>query len=545
MVINEAVCEGCGDCGVQSNCLSVEPLETEFGRKRMINQSTCNKDYSCVKGFCPSFVTVEGGQLRKAPAASAQQPERDLSAFANLPEPALPVLRKAQGDQPADVWGTVVAGVGGTGVITIGQLLGVAAHLEGKGIVTQDAAGLAQKGGATWSHVLIGPDQDAIRTTRVSLAGADLILGCDPLVAAHQETTARMRHGRTHVALNSSASPTAAFVKNTRWQNPAQQCANAVADVVGPEHLGLFDAEAMARELLGDTLFVNPMILGYAWQKGWIPLSEAALLRAMELNNVQVDKNKQAFLWGRRAAHDYAAVQKLLAPSQIIAFRKPEALADVVKRRVAFLTDYQNAAYASEYSNFVDRVAAAEAALPALPNGKPRTSIALAVAHNLFKLMAYKDEYEVARLHVDAGFGAKLEAMFDGPIRVTHHLAPPLLGRRDADGKPRKSAFGPWVRHAFALLARCKGLRGSAFDPFGHTAERREERALIDEYRASIDELIAALDARRLPLAVEIANLPDGIRGYGHVKARHLATVRPKWAELLTRWRDGAQAKAA
>ena len=532
VVINEAVCEGCGDCGVQSNCLSVEPLETEFGRKRMINQSTCNKDYSCVKGFCPSFVTVEGGQLRKAPAASAQQPERDLSAFASLPEPALPVLRKAQGDQPADVWGTVVAGVGGTGVITIGQLLGVAAHLEGKGIVTQDAAGLAQKGGATWSHVLIGPDQDAIRTTRVSLAGADLILGCDPLVAAHQETTARMRHGRTHVALNSSASPTAAFVKNTRWQNPAQQCASAVADVVGPEHLGLFDAEAMARELLGDTLFVNPMILGYAWQKGWIPLSEAALLRAMELNNVQVDKNKQAFLWGRRAAHDYAAVQKLLAPSQIIAFRKPEALADVVKRRVAFLTDYQNAAYASEYSNFVDRVAAAEATLPALPNGKPRTSIALAVAHNLFKLMAYKDEYEVARLFSNGDFEKKIADMFEGDYTIHYHLAPPSSAKTNAKGELLKREYGPRMMQLFKFLARFKGLRGGALDVFGRHPERVTERALIRDYRALIEHGLQRLTPETHKLILQIAQVPDSIRGFGHVKERNLAAARTRWQDL-------------
>src|SRR5690606_17118600 len=269
VVINELVCEGCGDCSVQSNCLSVEPLETEFGRKRTINQSSCNKDMSCLKGFCPSFITVEGGQLKKKAKSKAATP----AELGELPEPALPALRGGQ------VWGIVVAGVGGTGVITIGQLLGVAAHIEGKGIVTQDAAGLAQKGGATWSHVLIGDTQNDIRTTRVGTAAADLILACDPIVTVNAETLARMREGRTHVALNSHSAPTAGFVKNANWQNPQEACAVQITKAVGEAHMGVFDADAAATQLMGDTLYVNPMILGYAWQKGWIPLSHASLMR--------------------------------------------------------------------------------------------------------------------------------------------------------------------------------------------------------------------------------------------------------------------------
>ncbi|MDP2742036.1 MAG: 2-oxoacid:acceptor oxidoreductase family protein, partial [Hydrogenophaga sp.] len=379
VVINELVCEGCGDCSVQSNCLSVEPLDTEFGRKRTINQSSCNKDFSCVKGFCPSFVTVEGGQLRKKDKKTGVQ---EWTSGA-LPEPALPVLSD-------EAWGIIVAGVGGTGVITIGQLLGMAAHIEGKGIVTQDAAGLAQKGGATWSHVLIGAHQDAIRTTRVSAASADLVIGCDPIVAAHKETWQRLRAGRSHVALNVSATPTAAFVTNPDWQNPAQACVDALLNSLGESAVGVFDAEAAASTLMGDSIFTNPMMLGYAWQKGWVPLGHAALMRAIELNAVAVEKNKTAFEWGRRAAHDPKAVMALLSPAsggaQVIQFKKRETVDSLVQRRVEFLTGYQNAAYAASYQSFVQRVREREA-----PFGK--SSLTEAVARNLFKLMAYKDEY--------------------------------------------------------------------------------------------------------------------------------------------------------
>ncbi|MDP3835265.1 MAG: 2-oxoacid:acceptor oxidoreductase family protein, partial [Hydrogenophaga sp.] len=306
VVINELVCEGCGDCGVQSNCLSVEPLETEFGRKRTINQSSCNKDMSCLKGFCPSFVTVEGGQLKKKGKNKAATP----AEFGLLAEPAIPSLAGGK------VWGVVVAGVGGTGVITIGQLLGMAAHIEAKGIVTQDAAGLAQKGGATWSHVLIGDTQDDIRTTRVGTAAADLILACDPLVTINAETMARMREGRTHVALNSHSAPTAAFVRNANWQNPEDACAAEIARAVGIDGLGAFDADAAATALMGDTIYVNPLILGYAWQKGWVPLAHESLMRAIELNAVAIENNKTAFEWGRQAAVRPDELQKRVRPGQ-------------------------------------------------------------------------------------------------------------------------------------------------------------------------------------------------------------------------------------
>ncbi len=521
VVINELVCEGCGDCSVQSNCLSVEPVETEFGRKRRINQNSCNKDYSCVKGFCPSFVTVEGGKLKKP----RKEKKGDLSALPHIPQPVLPVADTA--------WGIVVAGVGGTGVITIGSLLGMAAHLDGKGVVTQDAAGLAQKGGATWSHIQIASRPEAIYTTKVDTAKADLVIGCDPIVAATKTTLAAMQPGRTYVALNTHGTPSASFVNDPDWQFPAGSCEAAIAGTVGQAGLGAFDAEQVATQLLGDSIYTNPLMLGYAWQQGRVPLSHGALMRAMELNGVQVENNQAAFEWGRRCAHDLKAVQALFQTAQVIQFVKKPGLGEVVARRVEFLTAYQNAAYAADYQAFVGKVQAAEARL----GDGGGTRLAEAVARYLFKLMAYKDEYEVARLHTDAAFAAKIDGMFEGDYRVVHHLAPPLLGRTNAQGEPVKQAFGPWMRRAFAVLARCKGLRGTAFDPFGRTEERRTERALVQEYRASIDEVLAGLDAARLPLAVEIARLPEGIRGYGHVKARHLARVRPQWAALMEQWR--------
>jgi indolepyruvate ferredoxin oxidoreductase len=528
VVINELVCEGCGDCSVQSNCLSVEPLETEFGRKRQINQSTCNKDLSCLKGFCPSFVTVEGGQLRKKARDKALSPF-DLPA---LPEPVAAVAV-----QPDSAWGIVVAGVGGTGVITIGQLLGVAAHLEGKGIVTQDAGGLAQKGGATWSHVLIAPTQEAIRTTRVGMAGADLVIGCDPIVSAGKETLLRMREGRTHVALNSNSTPTAAFVRNANWQNPAQACADAIAAAVGAQGVASFNADAAATKLLGDSIYTNPMMLGFAWQKGWIPLERASLLRAIELNAVAVEQNKAAFEWGRRAAHEWASVEKLLTTAQVLQFRPRETLEDLVARRVEFLTGYQDAAYAQRYRDFVEKVRQREAAL-----GK--TQLSEAVARYLFKLMAYKDEYEVARLHTDTRFLGRIDAMFEGDFKLHYHMAPPLLAKRNDKGELQKQRFGPAMLTGFRVLARLKGLRGTAWDLFGRTAERREERALIGEYIACIEELLATLDADRLAAAVEIARIPEQIRGYGHVKARHLKAARASWEAAMARWRAGPQADA-
>ena len=540
VVINELVCEGCGDCSVQSNCLSVEPVETEFGRKRRINQNTCNKDYSCVKGFCPSFVTVEGGKLKSAKKGDVSRPT--LSSVGTPPDPALPLAEKP--------WGIVVAGVGGTGVITIGQLLGMAAHLEGKGIVTQDAAGLAQKGGATWSHIQIANRPDAILSTKVGTAEADLVIGCDPIVAANKASLAVMRMGRTYVALNTHATPTAAFVTDPDWQFPAGACESLVIDAAGPDHVGKLDADTLAVQLLGDSIYTNPLMLGYAWQHGRVPLSLAALMRAIELNGVQVDNNKAAFEWGRRAASDPQAVKALVKTGQVIELvKRTTNLDDMIARRVEFLTAYQNAAYAQRYKNFVDTVRAREAEVvlsrtATRPDAaKPSTKLTEAVARYLFKLMAYKDEYEVARLHSDKGFLDKVASQFEGTMgkdfQLHYHLAPPMIAKVNDKGELQKQAFGPWMLKAFGVLAKLKGLRGTVFDPFGRTEERRTERALVDEYRQSIDEVLHALGTANLALAVEIARVPEMIRGYGHVKARHLDAARPKWDALMADWRAG------
>ena len=526
VVINELVCEGCGDCSVQSNCLSVEPVETEFGRKRRINQNTCNKDYSCVKGFCPSFVTVEGGQLRKP----KKQQKGDLATMPALPEPALPLAETA--------WGIVVGGVGGTGVITIGQLLGMAAHLEGRGVVTQDAGGLAQKGGATWSHIQIANRQDAIFTTKVDTAKADLVIACDSIVGATKYTLAVMQQGRTYVALNTHGTPTAAFVKNADWQFPGGNCEVAIKASVGDNLVGAFDAEQIAVQLVGDSIYTNPLMLGYAWQQGRVPLSLASLMRAMELNGVQVDNNKAAFEWGRHAAHDLASVQALFKAAQVIEFVKKPSLDEMLAKRVDFLTGYQDADYAAQYKAFVDKVRAAEAPLKS-------TKLSEAVARYLFKLMAYKDEYEVARLHTDTAFTEKVAAMFEGDYKLVHHLAPPAIAKKNNKGELIKQPFGPWMRRAFGVLAKLKGLRGTPWDPFGRTEERKTERALIGEYRAAIDELLGTLNTERLALAVEIARLPEDIRGYGHVKERHLKAARVKWRGLMSQWRSRPDTRAA
>lgn len=517
VLINELVCEGCGDCGVQSNCMSLEPLETEFGRKRTINQSTCNKDISCVKGFCPSFVTVEGGSLKK----KAKGVSRIELPALELPEPTLPDTTQA--------WGMVVAGVGGTGVITIGQLLGMAAHIEGKGIVTQDAAGLAQKGGSTWSHVLIANHQDDIRTTRVGVAAADLVIGCDPIVVAGKETLQRMRAGRTHVALNAHSAPTAAFVRNANWQNPGEECVAAIVQAVGAEGVGTFDADRVATQVLGDSIFVNPMILGFAWQKGWVPLGHEALMRAIELNNMAVAQNKAAFEWGRHCAEHWDDVQVLLAPSHVVEFHKPKGVDALIEKRREFLVAYQNSAYADTYFKLVERVRLKEGALH-------KTTLTEAVARNLFKLLAYKDEYEVARLHTDTAFLQKIEGMFEGDFTLNYHLAPPLIAKTNAKGELQKQKFGPFMLTGFKLLKHFKVLRGSALDVFGYTDERRTERELIGQYLDSVEMVLAELSTSNHALAVEMARIPEQIKGFGHVKARHLAAAREKWEALKVQW---------
>ncbi|AOZ02909.1 indolepyruvate ferredoxin oxidoreductase [Cupriavidus sp. USMAHM13] len=521
--INDAVCEGCGDCSVKSNCLSVEPLETDLGTKRRINQSSCNKDFSCVNGFCPSFVTAEGAQVRK-PRAAAGKDRAGVDA-AELPEPVLPALERP--------YGVLVTGVGGTGVVTIGGLLGMAAHLERKGVTVLDMAGLAQKGGAVLSHVQIAPAPAGLHATRIATGEARLLIGCDAIVSASPEVLSKMRYGVTAAAVNSANTPTAEFIGNRNWTFPGASAEQEVRAAVG-EACAFLDANAWAVTLLGDAIYSNPLLLGFAWQKGWIPLAQASLVRAIELNAVAVEKNLAAFTWGRALAHlGEAAVRARLpaaAPAKVLPL--PETLDGLLRRREALLTAYQDAAYAARYRAVVERVRAAEAALP----GGGRLALTRAVARNLAKLMAYKDEYEVARLYTDPAFLDKLRAQFEGEpgkdYQLAFHLAPPLLARKDAQGRLLKRRFGPGMLTAFRLLARLKGLRGTWFDPFGRTEERRAERRLVEDYIALCDGFAATLSAANLDIAVQLAELPDQIRGYGHVKALSMEQAAQRRAAL-------------
>ncbi|QKH35223.1 indolepyruvate ferredoxin oxidoreductase family protein [Achromobacter pestifer] len=534
VLINERVCEGCGDCSQKSHCLSVEPLDTEFGRKRTINQSSCNKDFSCLKGFCPSFVTVEGGKLKK-PGALAQ----DGAIDDGVPHPAARELH-----QP---YGVFIAGVGGTGVVTIGQLLGMAAHLEGKGCSVLDMAGLAQKGGAVYSHVVLAQTPDRLLNTRVAMGEADLLLAGDLVVATSAESMARMNPDRTRVLLNSDTAPTAAFVSNPDWTLPGANLTADLATACGKEHLATVDAAALAVGLLGDAIYSNPLMMGYAYQKGWIPLSQDALLRAIELNGQQVPNNLAAFAWGRRAAHDLADVKRLIAnggaslqPEGIIELKRPRAASPVVELkkpagelerlvsvRKAFLTDYQDEAYARQYTELVDKVARAER------EATGTNRLALAVARYYFKLMAYKDEYEVARLYSDGEFLKRVQAQFEGDWKLNFHLAPPLFARKDKEGHLIKRSYGPGMLRAFGLLARMRRLRGTKLDLFGYTAERRAERELIREYRETLSAILSKLNRGNLERAVALASLPEEIRGYGHVKEAAMERAALRREDLL------------
>jgi indolepyruvate ferredoxin oxidoreductase len=542
VVVNERVCEGCGDCSVQSNCLSVAPVETEFGRKRQIDQSTCNKDFSCVKGFCPSFVTVEGGQLKKP--ATVRKGAGPMPVFADLPDPVLPPL-----DRP---WSLIVTGVGGTGVVTVGALIGMAAHLEGKGCSTLDQTGLAQKGGAVMSHVRVAATPEDIHAVRIAAGGASAVIGCDLVVAGGGDALSKMDPGRTRAVLNADAAHTAAMMKDPNARIPVAAMVQAVADRCGgADRIVTVDATRLSVALLGDSIATNVFMLGLAWQRGLVPLSAEALERAIELNGTAVAMNRQAFLWGRRAACDpagvEAAVRALKGGEDGEAAAEPahrvlsRSLDEIVERRVAFLTDYQDAAWAARYRDLVRRAREAEER-----QGRGLTGLAEAVARNAFKLMAYKDEYEVARLYTDGTFAKSVADRFEGDYRLTFHLAPPAIAHKDPrTGHLKKRTFGPWMMAAFRILAKGKRLRGTRFDPFGRTEERGMERRLIAEYEATVEELIARLSPATHALAVSIAQVPDMIRGFGHVKEANVAKAEVLKAELLEAMRDPAAPRAA
>ena len=534
--INSLVCEGCGDCGKESFCVSVLPKETEYGRKREIDQSSCNKDFSCVKGFCPSFVTVHGGGLKK------RKPGGSKVDFSTIPQAQF-------ASDLSKPWNILVTGIGGTGVVTIGALIGMAAHLEGKGSTVLDQTGLAQKGGAVTCHLRIAKSPADIHAVRIAAGEADAVLGCDMVVVNDYWSLSKIRAGRSRVVLNSYEAMPGSFTMKPDMQFPANGIVDAVKTALGGALPDIVDATDFAVKLLGDSIGANLFMLGYAWQKGWVPLSLEALMRAVELNGAAVEMNKTAFNWGRMAAHDIARVRDAAGgvmeknADTIMPLddsRLSTTLDERVARRIIFLTDYQNAAYAAKYKALVDKARSTEAAK--VPGS---SALAEAVARYAFKLMAYKDEYEVARLYTAGDFEKRIREQFDGDFKLHFHLAPPLLARRDSEGKLRKGEYGGWVFAAFRLLAKLRGLRGSAFDIFGYTAERKHERALIGEYFTTVDELLAKLDRDNLGLAVDIASVPEHIRGYGHIKHAHLDKARTRREQLLAAWRNPQGARVA
>jgi indolepyruvate ferredoxin oxidoreductase len=520
VIINELVCEGCGDCGVKSNCVSVQPVETEFGRKRRIDQSSCNKDFSCVNGFCPSFVSVRGGKIRRAQGvANAADP------LDGVPEPALFMLDRKG-------WSSIIDGIGGTGVVTIGAVLGMAAHLEGKGCGMIDMAGLAQKGGAVFSHVRIAPTPDDIHAIRVSAGKADLVLGCDLVVSGSRKVLASVREGETTFVVNTAEVMPGDFARSADFSLPTERIKKAIRAAAGESRAHFFDATRAASVLFGNSLGANMFMLGFAYQKGGLPLSAEAVERAIDLNGQAVDMNVAAFRWGRRAAHDPSAVQHLVdgARSQPAVRTLSATLDEMIDRRASFLAAYQNEAYAARYRGRVSAIREAEEKAAA-----GSTAVTEAAARNLFKLMAIKDEYEVARLYTDGSFQRQLAQQFESWDRLEFHLAPPILGRKGVDGKPAKSSFGPWMMTGFRILASLKGLRGTVFDPFARTAERRMERRLLADYEADLETIRAMLAPGGIDAAAALASVPDLIRGYGHVKLASVTKAAPEADRLRRR----------
>jgi len=501
----------------------VVPVETEFGRKRAIDQSSCNKDYSCVEGFCPSFVTVHGGGLKKRQAGDLGE-----AGLPPLPEPAHPSL-----DEP---YGVLVTGVGGTGVVTIGALLGMAAHLEEKGCTVLDMTGLAQKGGAVYSHIRIARRSDEIHAVRIAAGGASLLLGCDLVVSATQDALSKLEIGHSRAVINSHETITGDFTRNPDLTFPSGALQRSISEAAGEENVEFLNATDLATGLLGDSIASNLFMLGFAYQRGLVPLSAEAIERAITLNGVVVDFNRGAFRWGRRAAVDPDLVRARATPPAAVppSHHLSETLDEVISRRVTFLTDYQNAAYAGRYAARVERMRQAETAC--LPGESRLTE---SVARSLFKLMAYKDEYEVARLYTETDFLKRLADRFEGPYKLHFHLAPPLLGERDPKtGHLRKRSFGPWMFSVFRLLARLRGLRGTPLDIFGRSEERRLERRLIGKYEALADEILDHLSPANHEVAVELASLPAEIRGFGHVKEANLARVKAREEVLVARFRS-------
>ena len=520
--INDLVCEGCGDCSKQSNCLSIVPKETEFGRKRMIDQSSCNKDYSCVKGFCPSFVTVEGGALKK-PELRAFGGELD-ALIGELPAPTLPSINRT--------FDLLIGGVGGTGVVTIGAITTMAAHLEGKGASVLDFMGFAQKGGTVLSYVRLADNPANLNQVRIDVGAAEAAILCDLVVGTDARSLRVMREGKTRAIANMEIIPTADFIRDRNIDFQSRLRLKKVEEACGAENVDHINANLIAGRLMGDLVFSNMLLFGFAWQQGLVPLSFAAITRAIELNGVAVDKNKRAFALGRAAAIKPKLVEEAAGLTEESPDRD-ETLADIIERRAAFLTAYQNDGYASQYRSFVNDVASRTQSMDS------DQAFARAVARYLFKLMAYKDEYEVARLYTDGAFREKINKEFTGDFKLKFHMAPPIFNQEtDAEGRPKKREFGPWMHRALGVLAKLKFLRGTAFDPFGRSDERRMERQLISDYRGRIEDLATKLTPANLDKAVAIASVPDQIRGYGPVKEASVKEAEENLSLLMAEFND-------
>ncbi|MBC2778970.1 indolepyruvate ferredoxin oxidoreductase family protein [Parasphingopyxis marina] len=511
--IASRVCEGCGDCSVQSNCIAIEPVETDFGRKRRINQSACNKDFSCIEGYCPSFVTVHGGRPRKRDSGAEQGHAALLAA---LPEPsAAPV------EAPFSL---LVTGIGGYGVVTLGAILGMAAHLEGKGCSVLDVAGLAQRNGPVTSHVRIAATPEALQATRI--ARADLVIGSDIVVTASADVLGRMRPGLTRAVVNSHVAPTSDFATNPDLDLAADSMEALVVERT--EKAEFLEASRLAYALMGNEIAANLMLVGYAAQRGWLPVSLEALDRAIELNGTAVGMNRAALAWGRIAAHDPERVAAPISPESAD-IGAGESLDALIERNAAELVRYQDEAYAARYRELVERARTAETGL-----GGGEDDFARAVARYYYKLLAYKDEYEVARLLSGEEFRKALEEEFEGDFRIEFHMAPPILQRRDPrTGRYPKRRFGGWMIHALRLLAKFRRFRGTAFDVFGYAAHRRLERALIAEYESDVAMIAERLDHANREAAVRLAGWPELVRGYDSVKDGHIADMRKKKAEWM------------
>ncbi len=524
--INTAVCEGCGDCGVKSNCVAVIPKETVLGTKRAIDQSACNKDFSCLNGFCPSFVTVHGAKIKKSGAAKRN--ESGVAAMlGSLPEPALPKL-----DKP---YAMLVTGVGGTGVVTLSAVIGQAAHLEGKGFGAIDMTGLAQKGGAVACHMRVAKSAEQIHAIRAGVAGADLVIGCDLVVAASNRVLETIKPDHTAVVFSDYEMSTADFTRQADLKIPGAALRHAIQERAGKAPVHHFDAHTAAEKLFGDSIAANMFMLGYAYQLGHVPIGSAAIEQAIELNGAAVEMSRNAFRFGRLAAHDKAALERLVGPALAAATApKAETLDSIVAFRADQLTAYQDAALAERYRALVARVAEAER--KRMPG---RSGLAEAVARSYYKLLAYKDEYEVGRLFSSPAFDKALAEQFEGHRRLEFHLAPPLIARRDKDtGEPRKMKFGPWMRPLFRLLAKGKALRGTAWDVFGYSAERKLERQMIADYEKLVEEVVERLSPATHATAVALTSLALDIRGFGHIKLRNYRTVKAREAALLRELRS-------